>query len=63
MFERIQHKLLPMFFPARIYLLKVNDRNTRAKCEICSKLIKTLELNFKHISHLVLVFVLSTLNL
>ena len=64
MFDRIQHKLRPMFFPARIYLLNVNDRNTRAKCEMCSKLtIKTLELNFKHISHLVLVFLLSTLNL
>ena len=28
--------------PAGIYLLKVNNRNTRARCEICSKLtIKT----------------------
>ena len=27
-----------------IYLLKVNNRNTRTRCEICSKLtIKTLE--------------------
>ena len=31
--------------PAGIYLFKVNDRNSRTKCEICSKLtIKTLEL-------------------
>ena len=30
--------------PAKIYLLKVNNRNTRARCEVCSKLtIKTLE--------------------
>ena len=30
--------------PARIYLLKVNNRNTRTRCEICSKLtIKTPE--------------------
>ena len=30
--------------PAGIYLLKVNNRNTRTKCEICSKLtIKTPE--------------------
>ena len=30
--------------PAGIYLLKVNNRNTRTRCEICSKLtIKTLE--------------------
>ena len=29
-------------FPAGIYLLKVNNRNTRTRCEICSKLtIKT----------------------
>ena len=31
-------------FPASIYLLKGNNRNTRARCEICSKLtIKTPE--------------------
>ena len=30
--------------PAGIFLLKVNDRNTRIRCEICSKLtIKTLK--------------------
>ena len=50
--------------PGGIYLLKVNNRNTRARCEICSKLtIKTLErrhwrrsgvfiVNFEHILHL-----------
>ena len=54
--------------PAGIYLIKVNNRNTRARCEVCSKLIiKTPErrqwrhsgvfiVNFEHISHLVLVF-------
>ena len=54
-------------FPVGIYLLKVNNRNTRGRCEICSKLrIKTPErchwrssvvfiVNFEHISHLVLV--------
>ena len=26
------------FFPAGIYLLKVNNRNIRTRCEICSKL-------------------------
>ena len=32
------------YFPAGICLLKVNNRNTRTKCEICSKLtIKTPE--------------------
>ena len=25
-------------YPASIYLLKVNSRNTRARCEICSEL-------------------------
>ena len=56
--------------PAGIYLLKVNNRNTRTRCEICSKLtIKiperrlwhrsgTFIVNFEHISHLVLVFLL-----
>ena len=53
--------------PAGIYLLKVNNRNTRARCEICSKLtIKTpsgvFSVNFENISHLVLAFLLLTLN-
>ena len=31
-------------YPANIYLFKVNNRNTRKRCEICSKLtIKTPE--------------------
>ena len=30
--------------PAGIYLLKGNNRNTRTRCEICLKLIKTLAL-------------------
>ena len=60
--------------PTNIYLSKVNDKNTRKRCEICSKLtIKTPErrhwrrsgvfiVNFEHISHLFLVFSLLTLN-
>ena len=63
-----------IYNPAGIYLLKVNNRNTRTRCEICSKLtINTPErrhwrpsgvfiVNFEHISHLVLVFLLLTLN-
>ena len=60
---------------AGVYLLKVNDRNTRTRCEICSKLtINTPErrqwscsgvfiVNFEHISLLVLVILLLTLNM
>ena len=55
-------------------MFKGNNRNTRIKCEIYSKLtIKTPErrqwrssgvfiVNFEHISHLVLVFLLLTLS-
>ena len=60
---------------AGIYLLKVNNTSTRTRCKIYSKLtIKTLEprywcgsrvfiVNFEHISQLVLVFLLLTLNM
>ena len=60
--------------PAGNYMFKVNNGNTRTRCEICSKLtIKTPErrqwrrsgvfiVNFEHISHLVLVFLLLTLS-
>ena len=45
---------------ADIYLLKVNNRNTRTRCEICSNLtIKILE---RRQWHLVLVFLLLTLD-
>ena len=61
--------------PAGTYLLKVNNRNTRTRCEICSKLtIKTPERrqwhrfgvfidNFEHIAHPALVFLLLTLKM
>ena len=83
--EPIEHKIslkflanpsIPytIFNPAGHYLFKVNNRNTRTKCEICSNLkMKTSELrqwrrfgvfvvNFEHISHLVLVFSFLTLD-
>ena len=41
--------------PAGIYVFKFNNRNTRTKCEICSKLTIV---NFEHILHLVLAFLL-----
>ena len=63
--------------PGNIYLFKVKNRNTRKRREICSKLkltIKTGErrqwrrsdffivnFNFEHVSHLFLLFLLSTL--
>ena len=62
------------FNQAGNYMFKVNNRNTRKRCEICSKLtIKTSEgcqllhsgvfiVNFDYISYLVLVFLLSTLS-
>ena len=59
--------------PTNIYLCKVNNRNSRTKCEICSKLtIKTPKqrqwrhssvfiVNYEHISHLSPMFLLMTL--
>ena len=53
--------------PAGNYIFNVNNRNTRTRCEICSKLtIETPErrhwrrfgvfiVNFEHISHFILV--------
>ena len=52
--------------PGAIYLFKVNNGNTRAMCEICSKLTNTPErrqsrsgvciVNFEQISHIIVVF-------
>ena len=61
--------------PVGIYQLKANNRNTITRCEICSvSTKKTPErrhwrhsgvfiVDFEHISHLVLVFLLLTLNI
>ena len=60
-------------FPPDNSIFKLNNRNTGTKCDICSKLtIKTPDrcqwcrsgvfiVNFEHISHLVLVFLLLNL--
>ena len=55
--------------PTGNYMFKVNTRNTKTRCEVYSKLtVKTSErcgvfiVNFEHISHPVLVFLLLTLN-
>ena len=62
-------------FPVGIYLLKVDDRNIITRCKICSQLtIRTPErrqwrpcgvfvVSFEYISHLVLLFLLLTLNM
>ena len=58
------------FLPSGICMFKFNNRNTRTRCEICSKsIIKTPErrsgifnVDFEHVSHLVLVFLLLTLS-
>ena len=71
----VPNHILKDLYPDGINQLKVNDRNTRTRCEICSNLaIKTPELchlrrsgvfivNFEHVSHLVLLFLLLTLNM
>ena len=63
-----------IYNPAIINLFKVNNRNTRKRCEICSKVtIKAPErrqchrssvciVNFEHISYLSLLFSYLTLN-
>ena len=67
-------KCFVLKIPAGNYMFKVNNRNTGTRCEICSKLtIKIPErcrwrrssvfaVNFEHISHFVLVFLLLTLS-
>ena len=64
---------LKSYFSVGIYLLKVNNRNTRTKSKICPKLAKktlgrdgwrhsgVFIVNLEHIFNLVLVFVLLTL--
>ena len=62
-----------LYSQAGNYLFKVNDGNSRVRCKLCSKLTKTQErrqwrasgvfiVNFEHISHLILVFLLLILS-
>ena len=74
LFFSIVDMVPPGHRPASNYMFKVNNRNTRLRYEICSKLtIKTLErrhwrragvfiINLEHILHLVLVFLVLTLS-
>ena len=69
------HTWPPCDFPAGNCMFKVNNTNTRTRCEIYSKLtIKIPErrqwrrsgifiVNFEHISHLLLVFLLLNLSM
>ena len=62
-------------YPAGMYPLKVNNRNTRTRCEICSKITTNTPgqrhwcrsgvflINFELISPLALVLLLLTLNM
>ena len=73
--RKIIDLLYAALMPAGIYLLKVNNRNIRARCEICSELTIKIPgrrqrrrfgifiVNFELILHLVLVFLLLTLNM
>ena len=59
-------RLLLLSFLVGIHLLKVNNKNTRTRCEICLKLSQwrrsgVFIVNFAIISHLVLDFLLLTL--
>ena len=51
-------------YPANVYLFKANSRNTIKRCDTCSKLTSfgVFIVNFEHISHLSLVFLLLTLS-
>ena len=70
-FTVLQYRTITVssYYPGSTYLFKVNNRNTKKICKICSKFaIKTPErsgvfiVNFELISHLGLVFLLLTLN-
>ena len=63
-----------MNYPSGIYLLKVNNRNTRTKCDMFKVNNKDTQMtpmacsgafivNFEHISDLALMFLLLTLNM
>ena len=57
-FEKQLRKLL--HYPANIYLFKVNNRNSRKRCDI--RRSGVFIVNFEHILHLFLVFLSLTVN-
>ena len=53
----------PKEIPANTYLFKINNRNTKKICKICSKLtINIFVSNFEHIIHAFLVALWLNLN-
>ena len=73
LYLKIWAKIFVSYIIAKIYLLKFNNRNTRKRREVCSKLtIKTSEqcwrlsgvfiVSFGNISHLFLLFLVLTLD-
>ena len=72
--SKVRFYIIDKNYPDGIYMLKVNNRNTRLSLEVCSNLgIKTQNdvfgrsgvfiFNFEHISHFALVFLLLILNM
>ena len=55
-------KIFKRHFPANTSLFKVNNRNTRKRCEICSKLIIETRIEYNR-TDVVLEFLSLTLNL
>ena len=67
--------LMIEYYPVGIYLLKVNNRNTRTRCEICRSFVNFSKAlfknffrgvfigNFGHFQHLDPLFLLLTLNI
>ena len=64
--KRRDSKIQGEEIPASIYLFKGSNRNTRTRCGICSICqgchSSVFIVNFEHISHLALVFLLLTLS-
>ena len=56
-------KIKSTIYSAGIHQPKVNNINTRTRCEICSNLTIKIPINFEHILHFALGFLLLTLNM
>ena len=52
--------MIMILFPSNIYLFKHSKRNTRKTCDV--RRFGVFIVNFEHISHLFLVFLLFSLN-